>query len=287
MGMILLKYGLRTKRLPVLESNGFGRSQELGLRRIPVKGLPLFWLEIRWLGNQWVWRVLNAENETKGRGPLLSNGWRELTDRIIFQSTTKVQIELFDGSPPGVLVESLQNSTIVPVDEVRGLHVSDLGYRVDLDQPLLQNGEVFVLEGHPYRLWIPQSYAPSIDSSFMVTDSDMTLDIFTSELRAEFSIGQRTVSIQGEFVRVLWVYAQERVDGEGWLDSQEALHLWIAFGGNSNSEAPRVSWERNKLRQALVDQQVFAVDNLFERFRQGVNWHHRLIFESTQITIVS
>ena len=202
-----------------------------------VKGLPLFWLE-SWLGNQWVWRVLNAENETKGRGPLLSNGWRELTDRIIFQSATKVQIEWFDGSPPGVLVESLQNSTIVPVDEVRGLHVSDLGYRVDLDQPLLPNGEVFVLEGHPYRLWIPQSYAPSIDSSFMVTDSDMTLDIFTSELRAEFSIGQRTVSIQGESLSVYWCM-HKRVDGEGWLDSQEKLwHLWrLRLVGNLNSEA--------------------------------------------------
>lgn len=287
MGMILLKYGLRTKRLPLLESNGFGRSSELGLRRIPVQGLPLFWLEIRWLNHQWAWRALNAESETKGKGSILQNGWRELVDRIVFQAAIPVQIEIFDKSPPQVLVESLQGGSITSIDEFQGLHVSDLGYRAESDGPLLNNGEVFVLNGTPYRLWIPQSYAPSVDSSFLLSDPHLQLDIYPQDLRAELSIGPRVIQIQGEFVRILWVYAQARLDGEGWLDSFDALSFWVYNGGNAGSEAARVSWERNKLRKVLLEQQAFGVDALFERYRQGTNWHHRLGLSANQIAIHS
>ena len=42
--------------------------EELGMRTIPVNNLPLFWLEVRWMSGQWVWRALNSEDDTRGKG---------------------------------------------------------------------------------------------------------------------------------------------------------------------------------------------------------------------------
>ena len=146
MGMVLLKYGLRVKRLPLLESNGFGRSPELGTRTIPVKNLPLFWLEVRWMSGQWVWRALNSEDDTRGKGSVLAHGWRTFQDRVYFRNPNLVLLELFDKSPPEAMVESMTEGVLIPTSEFQGLHVGDAGYRVDPDSNILTNGDFFCLE---------------------------------------------------------------------------------------------------------------------------------------------
>ncbi len=286
MGMILLKYGLRVKRLPLLESNGFGRSPEFGMRSIPVKNLPLFWLEVRWMSGQWVWRALNSEEDTKGKGGVLPHGWRTFQDRIYFRNPNVVMLELFDQSPPEAMVESLNANKLVPISEFQGLHIGDAGYRVDPEGPVLQNGASFVMHGEAFRLWIPQNYAPSVESTLVLSDEQCRLDIYPKQLKAVFTQGRNSASLQGEVVRVLWVYAQERLESGGWMDSSIALERWIQYGGNPTSDVARISWERNKIRKHLLDQSVLSVDSLFERYRQGTAWSHRLNFEPSQLSIL-
>ncbi len=286
MGMILLKYGVKVKRLPLLESNGFGRSPEFGMRTIPVKNLPLFWLEVRWMSGQWVWRVLNSEDETRGKGALLQHGWRTFQERIYFRNPNIVLLELFDSSPPEAMVEALNAGTLIPTSEFQGLHIGEAGYRIDPEAPVLANGESFVYKSEAYRLWIPQNYAPSVESVLSVSDVDCRLDIYPTLLKATFSSGRNSVTIQGEMVRILWVYAKERLQGEGWLETATALEAWIDLGGNTSSDLARVSWERNKIRKQLLDQSVLGVDQLFERYRQGTLWSHRLKLTAQQIAIV-
>ena len=285
--MILLKYGLKVKRLPLLESNGFGRSPEFGMRTIPVNNLPLFWLEVRWMFGQWVWRALNSEEETRGKGSVLAHGWRTFQDRVYFQNPGSVLLELFDKSPPEAMVESLTEGTLIPTSEFHGLHVGDAGYRVNLESAILTNGESFVSQGDAYRLWLPQNYAPSIESILQLSHEALRLDVYPKSLRAVFSAGMNSVAIQGELVRVLWMYALERKQGEGWVDSITALEAWVNLGGNPNSDVPRISWERNKLRKLLLDQSVQGVDQLFGRFRRNTVWFHRLSLEPSQIAILT
>ncbi len=69
-------------------------------------------------------------------------------------------------------------------------------------------------------------------------------------------------------MRVLLVYARARRDEpaeEGWLPSVEAHAEWIALGGNPESVVERLSWERGKLRTALVRAGATGLDQLFER----------------------
>lgn len=285
--MILLKYGLKVKRLPLLESNGFGRSPEFGMRTIPTKNLPLFWLEIRWVAGQWAWRALNSEEETRGKGSVLAHGWRIFQDRVYFQNPSIVLLELFDKSPPEAMVESLTEGTLTPTSEFQGLHVGDAGYRVNLESSVLTNGESFVWQGDAYRLWLPQNYSPSIESTVQLSHEALRLDIYPKSLRAVFSVGINSVAIQGELVRVLWMYALERQQSDGWVDSMTALQAWVTLGGNRGSDVARISWERNKLRKLLLDQSVQGVDQLFERYRQNTVWFHRLSLAPLQIAILA
>ena len=285
--MILLKYGLKVKRLPLLESNGFGRSPEFGMRMIPVKNLPLFWLEVRWMSGQWVWRTLNSAEETRGKGGVLAHGWRIFQDRVYFRSPNIVLLELFDNGPPEAMVESLTEGSLIPTSEFNGLHIGDAGYRVNMESAILTNGESFVWKGEAYRLWLPQNYAPSIERILQLSHETLRLDIYPKSLRAVFSSGMNSVVIQGELVRVLWMYALERLQGDGWVDSITALDAWIKLGGNRNSDVARISWERNKLRKLLLDQAVQGVDQLFERYRQQTVWFHRLSLDQSQIAILT
>ena len=285
--MVLVKYGLKVKRLPLLESNGFGRSPEFGVRTLPVKNLPLFWLEVRWMSGQWVWRTLNSEEDTRGKGNVLAHGWRTFQDRVYFRNPNVVLLELFDKSPPEAMVESMTEEVLIPASEFQGLYVGDAGYRVDPESPVLTNGMSFVWNGAAYRLWLPQNYAPSIESVLRLSHEKLRLDIYPKSLKAVFSAGLNSVSVQGELVRVLWMYAVEKQQGAGWVDSNTALAAWVSLGGNSHSDVARISWERNKLRKVLLDLSVQEVDRLFERYRQQTVWFHRLSLNPDQIAILS
>jgi hypothetical protein len=94
------------------------------------------------------------------------------------------------------------------------------------------------------------------------------LDLNRETLTATFTTARGSVSARGESVRVLLVYAmarsQEPLD-EGWVASTEAHAEWVALGGNPESVVERLSWERGKLRTALVRAGAIGLDGLFER----------------------
>ena len=80
--MVLLKYGLRVKRSFVGEQWVWKESR-IWNENHPKKILPLFWLEVRWMSGQWVWRALNSEDDTRGKGSVLTHGWRAFQVKIV------------------------------------------------------------------------------------------------------------------------------------------------------------------------------------------------------------
>lgn len=284
MGAILLKTGTQTRQILLLESNGFGRSPELGAGSIEHTQIPFFWIEIRWLNSMWVWRVLNSDDKTTGKGEIVYFGWRKFEGTIRLQQFC--EIELIDNRPPEVLIENVNSKQRLSASMCTWLCVGDNGYSLGEQEPILQHGQCFVVENVVYRIWLLQSYAPSRESICSISSPTCRLEIRRASLEAVFKDKDVSVIVQGEFVRVLLVYAIDRMETDGWLCAQNAYDEWVNLGGNAQSEPLRISWERNKLRALLLQHGVTEVDRLFDRQRIGATWFHRLCFPAEKITLV-
>jgi hypothetical protein len=105
-----------------------------------------------------------------------------------------------------------------------------------------------------------------------LTRAGAALAVDLSPLRATLLQGDAAVEIHGEPVRVLAVYLHAAQRGTGWLDVTTAWAAWRALGGNPESPAERMAWERGRVRAAFARAGVAGVDRLFEvlRDRDGV-----------------
>ena len=74
------------------------------LVRVDDPAVPAHWLELRWQGNGWAWRTLNAEERTRGAGAFLYDAWRAL--EVTAERGTRVAlgndawVEIVDAGPP-------------------------------------------------------------------------------------------------------------------------------------------------------------------------------------------
>ena len=68
---------------------------------------------------------MNGEDQTKGSGAVLADGWRNFSHLISFPEIT---VEMIDSSPPETLIEDLFEEKFLLVDEVEGLLVNEGGY---------------------------------------------------------------------------------------------------------------------------------------------------------------
>ena len=284
MGQILIKSGHRSETHYLLESNVLGRDRSLGGNRISNRILPLFWLEIRYFKSNWAWRILNGEDQTKGSGAVLADGWRNFSYLISFPEIT---VEMIDSSPPETLIEDLLEDKFLLVDEVEGLLVNEGGYFLcgeTIHQ--LENYEIFVLENKKrYRLWIPEGIGSTEVRTVSIYD-EVYLECDLRNLQASFTSEKSKIVCKGEVIRLLAAYASERKDSnEGWLSNEQVFERWLKLGGNSNSDVKRMNWERNKLCNQLYKAGLSKTMGLFERKRVGVAWYHRLKIEPEQIFV--
>jgi len=141
--------------------------------------------------------------------------------------------------------------------------------RQDHEAPvLLRDGEVIVVDGRAWRVHVPWLPVDTSRRWVDVSDPTCVLDLDRETLCATFTTSRGSVSARGECVRVLLAYAQARRDeppDEGWLPSAEAHAAWVTLGGNPDSVVERLSWERGKLRTALVRAGATGLEALFER----------------------
>jgi hypothetical protein len=286
MPRLRLQHGSTTRDVLLAPSSLVGRHWAC-VGRLPVAGVPLYWLEVRWLGEGWGWRELTPRAQTRGAGEALADGWRSFVAGVSVRWSDDVRVELVDGGPPGPACVALDGET-TPLDVLAGDSLADLleitpeGARPLGDDTFparwLDDGAVFVaaLPGEPARAWRwLRGDAPLVTArdGFTVTHPDVTLDLQRSPLAATFTLRRQSATIRGETARMLTVYAlarhEEAWDDGGFLTASEAITRWEALGGSLGGPAQRAAWERGRLRTQLSAQGVRGLGELFERGRRA------------------
>jgi hypothetical protein len=261
------------------------------LVQLPDPFVPLYWLEIRWLGEgaagSWAWRAMGALDHTRGTGSHRSDGWRAMTcdagrgTRITLGAN--LSVELIDATPPAPFLVDL--STGAPVEgealhalvEVVGSGLLPSDAEGD-PRRALSDGDVLVIDGRAYRAHVPEPVASTHVGRIDLRRA-FRLEIDLASLTATFHQGNAYAEVTGECVRVLAVYRAARHAGtptDGWLSAADAYEGWRELGGGENLgdtvRLERMGWERKKLRSQLRDAGVAGAQALFDR-RQDQRGH--------------
>lgn len=295
MGTLLITDQTGPKTVPLIASTLIGRHFVCSCP-IEDPAVPLYWLEIRWTGDMWVWRTLSGSNRTRGAGAVLEQKWRELRwsngrgGRIVWDE--RCSIELVDPTPPQLTARWVNTRKWMDAEEL--LTYVELG-RDSFHAVHSRSGES-LKDGHvlstplgPLQVYLPTPHRKTDASSLSLASENLTLDVDLSTLKATFTSGRKEVCATGECVRVLAVYAyarkEHRQQNTGWLSRPEAHERWIQLGGKAESPEARIAWERGKLRTRLSKQAVSDVSRLFDIEDRDGHRMSRLSIPGTHINI--
>ena len=276
---------------PVPSSGLVGRSKRCDVA-LDDLDVPHFWREIRWRGDRWAWRTLSDDGRTRGAGTRLDDGWREFGGRVTCGE--HVGVEIVDPSAPEPFVVDLIDGTTLRGDaldrvlEVRSDVVLPADWESNAARPL-EDGDVVVLDGRPWRVALPGPVMPTAGTELDLAQPDVYLDVDLPNLTAVFSRGRTQAAVHAEAVRILAVFAMARRDDSsdgGWLTTAEAFEGWIGLGGNAASPRERIGWLKGKLRTELSTRRVGNIGVLFENRRDGVPVS-RLGLDPTRITVTT
>jgi hypothetical protein len=260
--------------------------------------VPYFWLELRWLEQNWAWRPLNLVDDTRGTGSVGSNGWRVLggvrNRRPRIAMADNVWLEFIDLAPPAAFAQNVETNDIITGDALEDLWecVDDRFYRFNWEEVSeteseLKNGDMVSSGNALYRVFFPVLGAATLVAQLHLFLTDCSVSIDVQRLTASFDNGQATVEVYGECVRVLAAYALARRDEAysdgGWLTATESYTRWLELGGNPTSSADRLGSERGKLRNQLRRAGILDVKDCFERQTSGYRTMLRLAIKPDQI----
>ena len=265
-----------------------GRAAGCALR-MDDRDLPMHWLEIRWSPHGWCWRTLAGEARTRGVGSLLADGCRQLPEssharpqRIRFGDG--LALELVEGGPPERLLVDLQTGECLAgeamgaVVEVRETVL--LPFEADGDPSrALQDGDVVIHAARAFRVHLAGCAPATRNLRLDLARGTASVDLLDDGFRAVFHQDGSEVSLVGEHVRTLAVYAEARRADEprgGWLSVPDAWAHWTAAGGNPDSPLERLAWDRARCRTHLARLAVGGLEQLFESRRVGGAPHYRL-----------
>ena len=279
MGRLLIQTPLCDRRALLSSATLIGRHWSCGVV-LDASCVPLFWVEVRWSGSRWMWRCLEAADVTVGAGACLDERWRHLSQGSSIRLISgAVAITLVDESPPGLLLEDLLSGRVSEGDAcLHRVDVRDAGVFA-ADEPAgeaLRDGQVFLHEGRPFRVQLPEGWAATEVPRFSLSAPALALEWSGEHDRVVLTAGRTSLALTGEPARLLCVYAHARQDGDGWRTNAEALSAFLALGGNPASTERRMNWERSRLRQRLREAGITGVDDLFSKRRYEGHMEHRL-----------
>ncbi len=279
MASILLSHGTLSRRVTLPATCLVGRAAGC-LARVTDPAVPSHWLELRWAEGHWRWRALAATARTRGVGMLADDGWRNLPlssearpQRIRLDDV--LAVELVEGGAPEAFLVELQSGEVRTggaMTEV--IEVWDDGTLLPYEaeghrDARLQDGDVIVRDGRAWRVHPAETPEPTARVCIDLAKPGASVDIDADALRVTVHQGEADVTITGEHVRVLTTYALARRDDDegGWLAADEAWTRWRALGGNPQSPADRLGWDRGRCRAHLARLGVGNVELLFEARR--------------------
>jgi hypothetical protein len=264
------------------------------IARFASTRIPLYWLEVRWLGERWAWRALAPNDQTRGAGATIGEGWRHFTEGSRLRWDDHAWVQLVGDGPPqltlwdestGEFREGEGLDTLLEVHDGRVLPLSaDGDPSAELpDGALLADGR------RTWRLLRPDALPATDLRGFSSSDPALQLDVDLARLELTVSVGHRSATVRGAAVRALVPYAIARRDhrGEegGWLTLEEAWRWWVDIGGLKSSAPDRIHWERGKIRTQLARAGVRDLDALFETRRSSVETATRLCASPARITV--
>ncbi len=288
MPTLLVHHDDRTRAVPLPACAILGRAAGCTVR-LDDRTLPLHWLEIRWTGQVWRWRILAGEARTRGVGNLQEDGWRLLpvstpTRRQRIRYGDFLALECVEGGPPARFLVDLQTGeglvgdALAEVVEVRPDALLPLDSDGDPAGPL-RDGDVVVHNSRAWRVHLAEAPEPTLQLRLDLARGNASVDVLDDGFRAVFHQDGAEAILTGEHVRTLAVYAEARRTDQprgGWLSVPEAWSRWIAAGGNPDSPLERLAWDRARCRTHLARTGVGGLDALFESRRIGGAPHYRL-----------
>ena len=286
-----------TTLVPLAPAVVIGRSPGC-LVRVDDPAVPAHWLELRWRGEGWAWRVLAAEDRTRGSGAVVEPGWRRMTagngrgTRVVLGD---VSVELVDDAAPEAFLwelgteRTIEGAAMEELVEVRGPALLPLGAEGDV-AAALRDGQVFVAEGPDgpriVRAHLPGALAPTILGKLDLESGPVDAEVDLSRNVLVLSRGMSSVEVQGACVRALALYARaQELSRDGWITAAEAWSFWVALGGPTTSPMDAVGWERGRLRRLLDRAGVSSLDLLVERKKEGAMSMTRLGAGVQQVTV--
>ncbi len=279
MARLIVRTALHSRRVLLTSSTLIGRHWSCGVV-LQEPSVPLFWLELRWAGSRWVWRCLEAEDDTVGAGAVLDARWRVLQkDGVVRLPRASVSLALAQPGPPRMLLENLRTGEMVEGDDcLYVLEVTDAGVFRHNGDGLEQvaDGEVFVEDGQAFRVHLPSCWANTEAAQVSLSTEGVAIEWNSTFDRVELTVGRRSVVVVGEPARLLCVYAMARRGGDGWMTNAKALGVFVSLGGSSVEDPRRMNWERSRLRQRLREAGANGVDQLFAKRRVEGLTEHRL-----------
>jgi hypothetical protein len=291
MGSLTLHDHGTTRTVALSTSTLVGRHWSCGaVLRAPA--VPLYWIEVRWLGARWGWRELTPRDQTRGAGESLGDGWRALVGRIRWDE--RVHFDLADPREPLLCAVDVASGAIVGGEALYQLvEVDDKGvWRLSAEdgpRQRLEDGDLFSTGQTVWRLLLPEAPVATARNGFHVGHPEVTLDVDLAHLTATFTHHRASAVARGECVRMLVPYAEARVeeawDDGGWIHAEHVLARWIALGGNAQSGPERVGWEKGRLRSQLAAQGVRGLAGLFERRRYGGRVETRLAMQPVRVSV--
>lgn len=280
MGQLRFSDGGERRTLPLAPSTLVGRSWAC-IARFHHPTVPLYWMEVRWYGGAWAWRVLAGAAHTRGAGASVGDSWRSFSGpggrppRVTLDEA--VWVELVNDSPPQPFAvdaftgEPIASEELLNLVEVHNDALLPLDAEGD-ENARLRDGELFRAGDRVLRAHVPGRIADTEGRRMHFEKDEIEVGIDLEALVARFSNGPLAVEARGECVRVLAAYHRVRESGipeGGWLTPNEALAEWIDLGGTEASHAERMSWERSRVRSQLSRAGVGGLDRLFEIRREG------------------
>ncbi len=286
MATILVTHAGSPRAVPLAASTLVGRGWPC-LARVHDAGVPLYWIELRWQAG-WTWRVLAADERTRGPGTVRDDGWRDLpcgTPRrpMAVRLGEDLSVELVEDGPPTPFLhepatgEFLRGDAVGSMVEVRGDALLPLEAEGN-PAMALHDGDTLVHEGRVLR--VHGVSAPLATSRLRIDLARPCARVLVDEspLRATLLQGDAHLELTGEHLRTLLVYAQARAadPSGGWLRPSDAWSRWRAAGGNMDSPPERLSWDRARIRAELHAAGVGHPEALFEVARDALGARVRL-----------
>jgi len=262
--------------------------------RLEEERVPLYWLELRWVGS-WAWRVLAGEEHTRGPGRALPGGWRKMRagDRIRGPGDTAVT--LAEAGPPAPFVVDAETLVALPDAELDDV----VEWRADGAWPVGAEAEPDRREplGEAQLFRVGQRFlrfhagTPPAETVRGVTSLDsphceLALDVSDGVWTLTITDGPRSAELAAEYVRVLLPYVEVRCNDMppgGWLELDAAHFRWQQLGGSADSGRERIAQDRSRLTRQLGKLGVAAAAKLFETRRGPEGWVTRVHLPPEQL----